>query len=153
MTASPPDVSLGAIMSRDLVCATPDLDIAAVVGLMIQRHVGCIPVVDARGRPMGVLTKYDVVEQLEAAMRAADGGFPLPSDLTAQTADDVMMPLALTLSEHATVTDAAKLMTCEDTHHVLVVDRDRKLVGVVSSKDVVRWLADRGPWLATTRQE
>ena len=49
-------------------------------------------------------------------------------------------PLALVLDEHATVAHAAAMMSLEDTHHVLVVDADARLVGVVSSKDIVDWL-------------
>jgi CBS-domain-containing membrane protein len=133
--------SLRTLMTRDLVCARADLDIAAVVSLVIGRHVGCVPVVDERGRPVGVITKFDLVEQLEAAMRGSRWGCPLPPDLRAETADDVMMPVALTLREHATIGQAAAMMMSEDTHHVLVVDETGVLIGVVSSKDIVAWVA------------
>jgi CBS domain-containing protein len=132
--------SIRTIMVRELVCARPDLEIAAVVGLIMRHHVGCIPVVDERRRPIGVITKLDLVEHLDAAMRSAGDGAPLPSDLIPRCADDVMMPFALTLDEHATVAHAAAMMTSEDTHHVLVTDRDGRLIGVVSAKDIVRWV-------------
>ncbi len=132
--------SVRAIMAPELVCARPDLQIAAVVDLMVKRRVGCIPVVDERRRPIGVITKLDLVEQLDAAMQGAHAGCPLPSDLAARIADDVMMPFALTLDEHATVAHAAAMMTSEETHHVLVTGRDGALVGVVSAKDIVRWV-------------
>jgi CBS domain-containing protein len=133
--------TLGSIMTRDLICAREDLEIATVVSLVIERRVGCIPVVDEHGKPIGVITKYDLVEQLEAAMRAARCDCPLPSDLRVETADDVMMPVALTLYEHASISHAAAMMTSEDTHHVLVVDEHGALVGVVSAKDIVGWVA------------
>ena len=63
------------------------------------------------------------------------------ADLTVQTADDLMMPVALTLDEHASIEDAASMMTSEDTHHVLVIAGDGALVGVVSAKDLAGWLA------------
>jgi CBS domain-containing protein len=135
-------VSIRAIMSRDLLCVRPDLDISSVVGLMIEHRLGCLPVVDERRRPIGIITKFDLVEQLDAAMRLASGGCPLPSDLTAQTADDVMMPIALTLDEHATIAHTASMMVSEEIHHVLVVSRDGTLIGVVSAKDIVRWVTE-----------
>ncbi len=134
------DSSVRTIMSQELICAAPDLDISAVVGLMMQHRVGCLPVVDGRGRPLGVVTKLDLVEQLDAAMRASNCGYLMPTDLAAQTADDVMTPLALTLRDTATVADAALMMKFEDTHHVLVVDPTGSLVGVVSAKDVATWV-------------
>ena len=133
-------VELRHVMCRDLVCARPDLDIQAVIGLIVQNHFGCIPVVNDQRRPIGMITKFDVVEQLNAFLRSASSGSPLPIDLAARTAGEVMMPIALTLQEASTVADAASMMTCEDLHHVLVVSRTGALVGVVSSKDIVTWL-------------
>ena len=52
-----------------------------------------------------------------------------------------MMPLALTLGEHATVAQAAALMSLEDVHHVPIVADSGRLIGVVSTFDIVRWLA------------
>ena len=50
-------------------------------------------------------------------------------------------PLAITLNTHATVAHAAAMMAMEDFHHLMVVGNDHALVGVVSTMDVVRWLA------------
>lgn len=133
-------VPLRDMMTRDVMCARPDLDVSAVVALMIRHHLGCLPVVDERRRPIGMITKFDVVEQLDAMMQSLGTGSPLPSDLSARNADEVMMPIALVLDENATVAHAASLMTTEDTHHVLVVNRSSELVGIVSTKDVVDWL-------------
>lgn len=136
--------SLRDIMSRDLVSVRPELSIDKVVNLMVGRHIGCLPVVNERGRPIGIITKFDLVEQLDAAMHLAAGGCPLPVDLQAQTADDVMMPIALTLDEHASVAHASSMMISEETHHVLVISDDGTLVGVVSAKDIVRWVTEHG---------
>lgn len=136
----PPDSEHGglrAIMSNDLVCARRDLDIHAAIKLMIDHHIGCLPVVDHARRPIGMVTKLDLVEQLDEALRAEPTA---PVDLTLRSVDDVMMPLALTLPERATVEQAAKMMALEDTHHVLVVGEDARLVGVVSTRDIVGWV-------------
>ncbi|MDQ3365685.1 MAG: CBS domain-containing protein [Myxococcota bacterium] len=140
--AAPERVLLTDIMSRELVCARPELDIATVVGLMVRHHVGCIPVVDARRRPVGMITKFDLVEHLEAFMSSAADGAPLPTDLAARTADEVMMPIALSLDEQATVLQAAAMMQVEDVHHVLVVARSGALLGVISTKDITNWMVD-----------
>ena len=126
-------VSVTAIMTREPVCARPDLRLGALARLMIDHHIGCVPIVDERGRPHGIVTKFDLVEQLEPEMR----------NLAATaTAGDVMMPLAITLDEYATVAHAASMMALEDLHHVMIVGRGGALIGVVSSKDIVRWLVE-----------
>ncbi|NVB79869.1 MAG: CBS domain-containing protein [Kofleriaceae bacterium] len=126
------DVPVTAIMSRRLVCADPDLGVSALPALFLGEHIGCLPIIDERGRPQGIVTKSDLVEHLDADATA----------WTLKTARDVMMPLALTLDERATVAHAASLMTLEDLHHVLIVSCEGSLIGVISAKDIVRWLVD-----------
>jgi CBS domain-containing membrane protein len=133
-------VPVSRIMTTDVVCARPTLAIAGVVSLMIRHHIGCVPVVDDRRRPIGVITKFDIVEQLDAFMSSVGNGSPMPDDLAARSADEVMMPLALSLGEHASIADAAALMTAEDLHHIVVVDDRGLLVGIVSTKDITNWI-------------
>jgi CBS domain-containing protein len=120
------------IMSREVICAREDLDVATLMDLMVRRRIGCIPVVDERGRPIGMVTKTDVVEQQLAVI--LHGAPP------AITAADLMMPLAITLDEHATVAHAAAMMAVEDFHHVAIVSDGGALIGVISTMDIVRWL-------------
>jgi CBS domain-containing protein len=133
-------VSIRHIMSNEVVCARPDLEVGAAMQLMLQHRIGCLPIVDHRRKPVGVITKLDLIEQVEAALPKKGGS--APSGLRVRLAEDVMMPLALTLTESASVAHAATMMSMEGTHHVLVVSADdRRLVGIVSSKDIVDWLA------------
>ncbi len=125
-------VPVTAIMSRRLVCAYPDLPLLALTRLFLDEHVGCIPIIDHHGHPQGIVTKSDLVEQLAG----------LATEWTFKVANDVMMPLALTLDERATIAHAASLMTMEDLHHVMIVSCDGILIGVVSAKDIVRWLVE-----------
>jgi CBS domain-containing protein len=112
-------------MTRDVVCARPDLSVSVLKDLLVKNHIGCIPIVDDRGRPKGIVTKLDLVEHVEPALTAAE----------------VMMPLAITLNTHATIAHAVAMMALEDFHHLMVVGNDHALVGVVSTMDIVRWLA------------
>lgn len=113
------------IMSRDLVCARPDLSLKALTQLLVSHHIGCIPIVDEAGHPLGIVTKLDLVDPRHPGL----------------TAGDVMMPLAITLNQHATIAHAAAVMGAEDFHHVMVVGADHTLIGVVSTLDIARWLA------------
>jgi CBS domain-containing protein len=125
-------VRISEIMSTDVVCARPDLDIAAVTELLVDNHIGCIPIVDSVGRPKGIVTKLDLLDREWPGM----------------TAGDVMMPLAITLNLNATVAHAAAVMGLEDFHHVMVIAPDGTLAGVVSTMDVCRWLARNDGFMA-----
>jgi CBS domain-containing protein len=125
-------IAVSAIMTRDVVCARPDLGVGALTTLLIRNHIGCVPIVDDLGRPTGIVTKLDLVERTWPGLIASD----------------VMMPLAITLNEHATIAHAAAMMSLEDVHHLMVVGSDHALVGVISTMDIVRWLARNDGFLS-----
>ena len=120
------------IMAHDIVCATSDLAVEALTELLVRNHIGCIPIVDDRGHPIGIVTKLDLVERTPKMAKAGD----------------VMMPLAITLNLHATIAHASAVMALEDFHHVMVVGPDGSLRGIVSTMDICRWLARNDGFLS-----
>jgi CBS domain-containing protein len=117
------------VMSRVLVTTRKELPAADVAKQMLRSHIGCVPVVDERGHPRGIVTKTDLLELITK-----------PRMLESATVGDVMMPLAIVLDERATIAHCAQMMAIEDFHHVMIVASGGALIGVVSSQDVVRWL-------------
>lgn len=130
------DVLATSIMSPSPICATADATCDAVLDLMVRHRVGCIPIVDAANHPIGMVSQRDVVEAVRVQR------LPL-------RAAQLMMPLALTLGTHASIAHAATMMAIEDIHHLPIVDDVTGVVGVVSSLDVVRWLAANDGYLRT----
>jgi CBS domain-containing protein len=128
------------IMTREVVCALADLPIKSVLDLLVNNHIGCVPIVDDDGCPIGMITKRDLVAPLANRVATAEES-PAWWALAPRTAEEAMLPLAFTLDERATVVQAAALMAIEDLHHVPIISAKGRLVGVVSSLDVVRWLA------------
>lgn len=133
-------VSVTEIMTRDVQCARQDDDVDALIQLMVRNRLGCMPIVNKAGLPVGMVTKLDLIEQLLPAKRdQADR--PTPAAMMPRTARELMMPIAITLGEKSSVAQAAKLMALEGVHHLPIVDPTGKLVGILSTMDVVRWLA------------
>ena len=126
MAADPNEVPITQVMTRTPITARATSTVPALVALMTEHHIGCIPIVDDEDRPTGIVTKLDLVE-------CRDDG--------RGTARELMMPHAMFLQETATVAHAANLMATEGIHHLLVVDGRRALVGVVSTFDITRWVA------------
>lgn len=128
------------IMTRDVVCALADLPTRTIIDLMVNNYIGCVPVVDEDGCPIGMITKRDLVVPMANCASTADES-PTCWELAPHTAEEAMLPLAFTLDERATVAQAAAMMATEDLHHVPIVSANGRLVGLVSSLDIVRWLA------------
>lgn len=136
-------VPVTAIATRDVVSIHAAMPVEQVIDLLVDKYVGCLPVVDEDGCPIGIITKRDLVEPLASRLHP---GTPLA------TAAEIMLPIVLTLEEHATVLQAAAMMARQGVHHVVVVSPKGRLVGVVSSLDIARWLADNDGALAASLQ-
>lgn len=125
---------IGELMHRDVVCVSPDTSVRELRDLLLERGISGAPVVDGEGRPMGIVSKTDV-------LRAC------AKDRVEHAVSEIMMPLSFSLTESAPVSQAAALMAFEGIHRVVVVDMNGRVVGILSSLDVLRWLAKRAGYV------
>jgi CBS domain-containing protein len=129
---------LAAMMTDDIECVRKGVRLDELRRLLISRDQQALPVVDERGRPIGIVSRVDV----------------LPFNIDdRRLASEVMTSFATTVSELASPEEAAALMALEGVHQLPVVSAglDRTVVGTVSALDVARWIArDRG-YLAPAR--
>ena len=116
------------VMNGSVVSARTDLSIDAVRALLLEREIGGMPVVDDGGKPVGIITKSDLLRTADATPRPA-------------TVADVMTLVPLAISEHTTLSQAAAHMAFEGLHRLPVVSEEGLLVGILSAIDILRWLA------------
>ena len=69
-------VSVAQIMTprEQLVVVGPETPLEDVADLVLKRRVACIPVVDLLNRPLGLITKYDVLSALLGLVRERRAG-------------------------------------------------------------------------------
>ncbi len=155
--AHPSRVPVSAIMTSDVVCVQKDLSVEALTTLFLERGFSGAPVVDENGRPIGLVSKTDLVrerhdggglEEREPLCVREDGGVEYELGpgfhavaIARATVADIMMPIVFAVPENATVAKAAALMAFEGVHRVPVVSLGGQVVGVLSSLDILRWLA------------
>jgi CBS domain-containing protein len=125
---------LAAVMTRAVVCVRPGESADKALRLLVEHAVNGLPVVDGEGRPIGMLSRGDLLEErLEVLTEGERAGLARVGDL--------MTAQAVSLPESATVADASELMASYGVHRVPVVDGAGRLVGIVSALDVLRWLS------------
>jgi CBS domain-containing protein len=117
------------IMTASVVCVRRDVGVDAVAQLLREHGIDAVPVVDDKGRPIGIVTKTDLFREMQLA---ADR--PL-------TAGELMTRHVLWLPPEAAIASAAALMAAERIHHAIVLGADRRVFGIVSSIDLLGWLA------------
>jgi len=147
--------TVATIMTRTAYCVKPDVPIETVISLLLERHMSGMPVVDDDGRPVGVVTKTDLLRHLheggdgidamanEAARvdKAMGAGFHATAT-HGTSVKDVMMPVVFAIEQDSTIALAAALMAGESIHRLPVLAADGTVVGILSSIDIVRWVAE-----------
>jgi CBS domain-containing protein len=136
------------VMSPHVLCVREDASLDAIATLFLEDHLTAVPVLDAEGRPMGMVSKTDLLREVrergeipEAPVKTKlPSGFHVDRSM-ATTAGDVMTPLVFAVLENATLAQAIPLMAFEGVHHAPVVTTEGRVVGVLSSMDVLRWLS------------
>ena len=124
------------LMQADVRAIRPDASVAEVIASLADAHVSGLPVVDGHGQMLGVVSSTDVlIHEAETGDREARTTL-----LESTLAQDIMTPRPLTIDPEADVRDAAREMLYAEVHRLFVV-ADTRLVGVISTTDIVRAVA------------
>ncbi len=130
------------LMSRDVVTVDARAPFRELVALLDRHRVSALPVVDERGRPVGVVSSSDLVLKQDLDGRGAwlAGGRRRRelAKAAATTAGALMTTPTVTVGVHQTVAEAANLLHCFSINHLPVVDGEGRLVGIVSRGDLLR---------------
>lgn len=129
---------VGDVMDASAASVSGDSAFMAIARTLTDAGVGSLPVTDAEGRVMGVVSESDL---LAKAAVEATGHRPgvtgelarrrLNESARAYTAEDLMTAPAITVFPESTVAEAAWLAALSRLKRVPVTDRDGHLVGVV----------------------
>ena len=144
-------LTAGDIMSRSVAITTPNASVSAAIRLMLERHVSGLPVLDALGGVVGILTEGDLLHRVELGTGPQQGNwldvFRNPDRLArayvethSRIVSDIMTPAVVTVDEAASLSDVVHVMQGKHVKRVPVMSGS-KLMGVVSRVDLVRTLA------------
>lgn len=133
------DQSVASYMSRDLETASADAPLDELVRAMHGRGISAIPITDAGGAIVGVVSRTDLIALgwRQSGRRGSSAVMPLPRKL----ARDVMSTELRVVASDAPVRRAAHVMYDHAVHRVFVVEDDR-LVGVFSTAEAAAAVRD-----------
>ena len=124
------------LMQRQVKTVGGDTSIAEAVVSMADAHVSGMPVVDATGKVIGVLSTTDVL----AAEAEAGDGEARQTLFENTVVRDIMTPRPYTVAPDEDVREAARQMLYADVHRLFGAEGD-KVVGIISTTDIVRAVA------------
>ena len=121
------------LMTRPAWTVRPDTPLKAAAEIMAAQGVSGLPVVDSNGRPLGVVSEADVLAKERTPPRGT-----VDPKAEAVAAGEAMTAPPIVVREEAGVDVATALMTQYDVERLPVVDREGRVVGIVSRADLVR---------------
>jgi CBS domain-containing protein len=139
------------IMTRSVATVAPDATILEAANIMLRQHVSGLPVVDAAGQLVGIVSEGDFIRRSEIGTQRKRGRW-LKFLLGAGTAatdyvheygrkiSDVMTSEPLTVTEDATLEEIVTLMETNGIKRLPVMKGD-KLVGIVSRANLLQAVA------------
>lgn len=123
------------IMTRPVFHVSPGDTLSRLAEQFNRLGISGAPVLDAEGRLQGVVSKTDLVRE--------EWGSRELLDAEPRTVKDIMTPVVITVQEDDPVEKAAALMSANRIHRVVVL-KDGKVTGMLSSFDLVKVMGKNG---------
>ena len=139
------------VMVRDVITVHPDTDVAQAVALLSKHDVSALPVVDATGHLLGVISEADLLRRVEIGtdkhrpwwMEAVTGASVLAEEFAKSHGKKVGELMTAEVVSATEDTSLAEIATLFERHRIkrVPITRDGKLVGVVSRSNLIQALA------------
>ena len=113
------------IMTQHAECISPDVSLAAAAGVMRKAGIGFLPICD-HDRLTGSITDRDIVIR-----GVAEGRDPEGTPVSA-----IMSPNIVCIFEDQDLAEAAHLMEVKQIRRLAVLNRGKRLIGIVSLGDL-----------------
>lgn len=136
----------GEVMTLPAITVAEDDFVTDAVALMLEKGVKRLPVVDAEGKLAGMLSRVDVFRTVMRECpdwKAFQQGAVQIDGL--RYVSDIMRRDVHAVAPDTPVEEVLRTIDCNDIQRVCVVDREGKLLGLVSDRDLLIAFSDRHP--------
>jgi len=139
------------IMTRNVITVSPETPVIEAAKAMLRHHVAGLPVVDANGKLVGMVSDGDFIRRAEIGTERQRGRWlsrlvgrsQIASDFVrahGRKVGDIMTPNPATIAEDTPLEQVVEVMEANNIKRIPVVNGDR-LVGIISHVDFVQVLA------------
>jgi CBS domain-containing protein len=126
-------VPVSNIMIRNVKTAEENQSINAIAKVMSENNIGSVVILKSNEVEglSGIITERDIV-------RIAGAAQTLSSTLLQLYARDIMSKPVITIDAASSIQDAIQSMKLNNIRRLPVVDREGKMVGIITDKDIFR---------------
>lgn len=111
------------IATRNVLYLTPGDSVGKAAHLMAEKRISSLVVTDEEGRPVGVVTERNILHAMQSGRSPET---PLQK---------IMSSPVITLPASMTCLDAYQVCLQDGIRHLVIVDDEKRLIGVVSETD------------------
>ncbi|MFZ0327735.1 MAG: CBS domain-containing protein [Nitrososphaeraceae archaeon] len=126
--------SVSEIMSsNDIVTVPTDSQKTAedVANLMIKKKVGSVIVIDKKMQPVGIITERDIIKRV-----CSKNIYPNKIQV-----EEIMSSPLITIMSYDSVDTASRIMIKNKIKHLVVLEEDNRITGLLSVTDITKKLA------------
>lgn len=117
------------IMNKNFIAVKVDTSLQKVCEVLIKNKISGVPVQDSNGNLVGFISERDIITCLSKCF----------GECGRRVAKDVMTKKVVSVEENTAVEKLSKIFT-DSSFRYLPVTKNKKVVGMVSRKDVINKL-------------
>jgi CBS domain-containing protein len=145
------------VFSKEVVAVNTDDTVQEALRLMVENRVSALPVVNGKEVCVGILSATDLMglaRDLNEELSEVQGAEFTPQSLIDRVAEqdfgrrrvhELMTEVVETIGPDATLAAAARAMLHHQVHRLPVVNERQRLVGIISTTDIMAAFVDGSP--------
>jgi len=144
---------VGEVMVRKVVGLLPQENAGHALDKLLEMRISGLPVINSGGKLVGMFTEKEVLAKILPGYVELVGGFKYGQDSRALkqkvhnfsqlTVKEVMRQEVISVEESTALYEAAHLMLTSKARRLPVLDKEKKVVGIISRGDVVKAIFTR----------
>jgi len=139
------------LMTRDVMTIPPEMSVREAAKALFEREISGLPVADEQKNVVGMITEKEIISMALPKFAEQFGDFDVilnEDSFSRKIAEadkvkvkDIMRREVLCVPEDTSVAEVARLMIAKKARRIPVLDKNKKLVGIIARADIVRKIA------------
>lgn len=144
------------IMTERVVSFSPDTNAKEALELLLKMKISGLPVIDEKNKLVGMFTEKDILKNILPSYIERVGSFVYEDnpksirkkfqDLVNLKVSQIMRRDVVTVDENTSLCEVAHLMLTQKIRRIPVLDKEKKVIGIVAREDIVRAYAKEAGW-------
>ncbi len=145
------EIPVRAVMTEKVIAVRQDTEIKEAARLLSENRISGMPVIDENERVIGVVSEADILASAGIKRESKIGdilrhltGETVISSRRGTRVGEIMSSPAITVGPDEDIRDAGRILEEKRIKRLPVVDREGKLIGIISRADIIRAIGLEG---------